>query len=86
MCAALVLAALAVSVPVARADDTTDYLNSIQQTQDYINQINQNVVQTQEYITQVNDAATDGNFSGPSAGIIDFNGNLINGGYYYNPN
>jgi Tfp pilus assembly protein PilP len=53
ICAAVVLTTLGANTPVARADDTTDYINQIyadqaaadayqaqlQQTQDYINQI-----------------------------------------------
>jgi len=66
--AAIVLSALCVYGPVARADETSDYLaqiaqdqqqltsylDSMAQDQSYVNQINQDVVQTQDYINQVN--------------------------------
>ncbi|OAI40318.1 hypothetical protein AYO40_04925 [Planctomycetaceae bacterium SCGC AG-212-D15] len=68
ICAAVVLATLCAYQPVARADETTDYINqiyqdqaqttayldSMQQDQNYINQINQDVAQTLDYINQVN--------------------------------
>jgi hypothetical protein len=67
ICAAIVLTALCVFSPAARADDTSDYLNqiyqdqqqltdyldSIQQTQDYINQIYEDQQQLNDYLDSI---------------------------------
>jgi septal ring factor EnvC (AmiA/AmiB activator) len=55
MCAAIVLSALCVWGPAARADDTTDYVNQILQDQQQMNDYLTSIQQTQDYITQTND-------------------------------
>jgi hypothetical protein len=67
MCAAIVLATLAVPRSPVRADDTEDYINQIyqqqqdldtylqqmQDTQDYINQIYQDQQQRDDYLNSI---------------------------------
>jgi hypothetical protein len=53
MCAAIVLAILCVSRPLARADETTDYVNQIYQDQAALNSYLDQVQQTQDYVNQI---------------------------------
>jgi outer membrane murein-binding lipoprotein Lpp len=53
ICAAAVLSALVAAGPIARADETSDYINQIyQDQQDNANYMNQ-LQQTQDYVDQI---------------------------------
>jgi hypothetical protein len=52
-CAAVVLSALWAWSPVARADDTTDYINQIYQDQQSLNDYLDSIQQTQDYVDQI---------------------------------
>jgi Tfp pilus assembly protein PilP len=53
MCAAIVLAILCVSRPLARADETTDYVNQIYQDQAALNSYLNQLQETQNYVNQI---------------------------------
>jgi predicted PurR-regulated permease PerM len=54
ICAAIVLSSLCVYSPVARADDTSDYLNQINQDQQQLNDYLNSIQETQQYVDQIN--------------------------------
>jgi hypothetical protein len=53
ICAAIVLATLCIYRPVARADETTDYINQIYQDQAELNSYLDQLEQTQNYVNQI---------------------------------
>jgi hypothetical protein len=53
ICAALVLTVLLVAKPLARADETTDYINQIYQDQSALDSYLNQLQQTQDYVNQI---------------------------------